>query len=164
MSARKFDPVWLPEDRALNGRASQTLLAKFNQCRRGAFLYRLHDGGPASHEMHRGSALHEIARRATLAAIDQGEPLIPGEIVKAIADEVLAEMDVPFEQQDYVRECSWRLAGWLTLNPASVVAVETLFVLELGDWTIRGKIDFAEAMDDGAAVRVVDYKSSRALP
>lgn len=162
---RKFDPVHLPPDRALNGKVSQTLAAKFNSCRRSAYLYQVHEGGAASHEMLRGSALHEVLERSTVAAINGDERTIPPEIVKAIVDEVLREMDVPVEEHDYIRESAYRWASETTIPPAEeVLAVETLFVLELAGWTLRGKIDYAESRDGGVRAGVRDYKSSRHLP
>lgn len=161
---RRFEPVHLPPDRALNHRVSQTLAAKFNACRRSAYLYQTLHGGAGSHQMLRGSGLHEVLARAINATIDAGELTIPPELVKAIVDEVLAEIDVPIEEHDYLRESAYRWASETAIDPAAVIAVETLFVLELGDWSIRGKIDFAEMLDGGARVRVKDWKSSRSLP
>lgn len=157
----KFTPVHLPDDRQLNGRVSQTMLRHFDGCPRSGYLYALTRGEVRTPEMLRGTALHLIAERATKAAMEQGEPIIPAELVKAIADEVLAEVHVPSGEWDYLRECAWRLGSELAIDPGAVVACETLFVLRVGDYDVRCRIDFAQLTEDGAAVLVRDYKSGR---
>lgn len=159
-----FTPVHLPPDRALNGRASQTFLRHYDGCPRSGFLYATTRGEVRTPEMLRGTALHLIAQRAVEAAIEQGEPTIPPDVVKVIADEVLAEVHVPSDEWDYLRECAWRLASELAVTPSAVVACETLFTLRLGERDVRCRIDFAELADEGAAVLVRDYKSGRGAP
>jgi hypothetical protein len=163
---RRFQPVHLPEDRHLHGKASQTLLRHYNACPRSAYLYALHKGDASTPEMQRGSGLHAVIERATSLAIEQGEPFVPPEIVKAIVNEVLAdpEFAIPVEEHDYLRESAYRWAAEWAIDPVSVVAVETLFVLQLGGYEVRCRIDFAELRERGAVVYVADYKSSRAAP
>jgi hypothetical protein len=158
----RFQPVHLPE--GLGGRASQTFLRHYDRCPRSAYLYALHKDDAKTVEMVRGTAIHEACARGTLAAIEQGEPGIPPEVAKAITDEVLAEQHVPIEQHDYIRESVYRWASEATFDPGSVVAVETLFVLDIGGYQVRAKVDFAQLLEDGAAVLVRDFKSSRAAP
>jgi hypothetical protein len=116
--------------------------------------------------MQRGSGLHAVIERGTSLAIEQGEPFVPPEIVKAIVNEVLAdpEFAIPVEEHDYLRESAYRWAAEWAVDPVSVVAVETLFVLQLGGYEVRCRIDFAELRERGAVVYVADYKSSRAAP
>jgi hypothetical protein len=45
-----------------------------------------------------------------------------------------------------------------------VIAVERLIVMQLEGFEVRMKVDYAALLEDGAAVHVVDYKSSRSLP
>jgi hypothetical protein len=163
---RRFQPVHLPEDRHLHGKASQTLLRHYNACPRSAYLYALHKGDASTPEMQRGSGLHAVTERGTSLAIEQGEPFVPPEIVKAIVNEVLAdpEFAIPVEEHDYLRESAYRWAAEWAVDPVSVVAVETLFVLQLGGYEVRCRIDFAELRERGAVVYVADYKSSRAAP
>jgi hypothetical protein len=163
---RRFQPVHLPEDRHLHGKASQTLLRHYNACPRSAYLYALHKGDASTPEMQRGSGLHAVIERGTSLAIEQGEPFVPPEIVKAIVNEVLAdpEFAIPVEEHDYLRESAYRWAAEWAVDPVSVVAVETLFVLQLGGYEVRCRIDFAELRERGAVVYVADYKSSRAAP
>lgn len=160
----EFEPVYLPEHRQLNGKASQTFLRHFNQCPRSAFLYAWFKGEAHTVEMVRGSALHTVGERMTLAMISAGEPTIPYELVKAIASEVLAEQHVPIEEHDYIREMSYRMGREWTIDPFNVVACETLFTWKVGGWEVRAKIDFAQLLEDGRRCEVVDYKSSRAAP
>jgi hypothetical protein len=98
-----------------------------------AFLYALNKGDASTPEMQRGSGLHAVIERSTRAAIDQGEPFIPPEVVKAIVNEVLAdpEFAIPVEEHDYLRESAYRWAGEWSVDPAAVVAAETMFVLDL---------------------------------
>jgi hypothetical protein len=63
-----------------------------------------------------------------------------------------------------LRESAYRWAAEWAVDPVSVVAVETLFVLQLGGYEVRCRIDFAELRERGAVVYVADYKSSRAAP
>jgi hypothetical protein len=163
---RRFEPVHLPEGRRLNGKASQTLLRHMNTCPRSAFLYALNKGDASTPEMQRGSGLHAVIDRSTRAAIDQGEPFIPPEVVKAIVNEVLAdpEFAIPVEEHDYLRESAYRWAGEWTVDPTAVVAAETMFALQIGGYEVRCRIDFAELRERGAVVYVADYKSSRAAP
>jgi hypothetical protein len=155
----RFQPVHLPADRRLNGKASQTFLRHFNGCPRSGYLYALHKGEAQTADMIRGSAIHEILARATQLAVDEGEPMIPGELVKVEVDKVFAEMPVPVEQHDYVRECVWRWASETAFDPPAVIAVERLIVMQLEGFEVRMKVDYADLLEDGAAVHVVDYKS-----
>jgi hypothetical protein len=162
--ASRFSPVHLPADRRLNGKASQTFARHFNACPRSGYLYALHKGEAQTADMIRGSAIHEILARATQLAVDRGEGVIPGEVVKVLVDEVFAEMPVPLEQHDYVRECVWRWASETAFDPPAVIAVERLIVMQLEGFEVRMKVDYADLLEDGAAVHVVDYKSSRSMP
>jgi hypothetical protein len=160
----RFKPVHLPADRRLGDRASQTFLRHFNGCPRSGFLYALYKGEAQTIEMVRGSALHAILERGTKHAIEQGEGYIPGEVMKVIVDEVLSEYHVPFEEHDYIRECAWRWAAETAFEPADVIAVETLLVLQLEGFEVRMKVDYAGLLERGAACLVRDYKSSRSMP
>jgi hypothetical protein len=164
---RDFEPVFLPIEKAPVDRYSATFGRAFNVCPRAAYLYADTKGGAATADLQRGSAVHRINELATLAAVEQGEPGVPPpEVVKAIANEVLAdpEYHVPVEQHDYIRECAYRWAAETVIDPASLIAVETLFVLDVDGMQIRCKIDRAEILEGGAAALVVDYKSTRNLP
>lgn len=160
----RFEPVFLPEDRKLDGRMSQTFLRHANGCMRSGFLYALFKGEASTVEMQRGKALHAIVERARREAIVNGEAIVPGEIVKDIANDVLTEMPLPVEEHDYVREAVFRWAREETADPASVVALETLFAVDIAGVEVRCKVDFAELLQGGGLVRVKDWKSSRGAP
>jgi hypothetical protein len=154
----KFEPVWLPEDRALNDRASMTLLRHYSLCQRSAFFYQRYKGEAETPEMARGKAGHLAVERAIRAAIEQGEPSIPGELVKVIANEALTEIHVPFEEHDRVREGVWRWSTETAIDPGAVVALETLFAFDVDGFQVRCRIDLAELLDGGARAAVRDWK------
>jgi hypothetical protein len=160
----RFQPVTLPK--SLDGRASQTFLRHYALCPRSGYLYALHKGLESTAEMQRGSALHAVLERSIQTTMDQGEQFIPGELVKVIVGEVLAdpEFAVPLEEHDYLREMAWRWASEFSMDPHNVIALETLFELDIAGWKVRCRIDFAESVEEDRAVRVEDYKSSRAAP
>ncbi len=161
-SVSRFASVFL--DRPLERRVSQTFLHHYAGCERSGYLYAQTRDQGSSSELQRGSAVHAVAQRMTETMVAAGEPLLPPELAKVIVNEVLAEYPVPFDEHDYVRELAYRLAGELTIDPANVLACETLVVLELDGWQVRCKVDFAEARADGRVVYVADYKSARHAP
>jgi hypothetical protein len=146
--------------------------------------------GASSREMQRGKALHLIHERAVRLMLEADEPVIPPELVKTLADEVLGEVAVPFEEHDFIRESAYRLGSEIAVDPESVVAVETLFALDVPlpcprgcgqtpfvdagmicdacggaktvNFEVRCRIDFAEVLGAGLVVHVEDLKSSRA--
>lgn len=166
ISARKFEPVWLPEDRMPRDRMSVTFGRAYNVCPRAAFLYQLHKGGASTSNLERGSALHRVLELGVLAMVEQSEGSLPPEVVKSIVNEVLADPEyrVPLEEHDYIRECAYRWADETEISPDELIAVETLVVLDVDGLKVRMKIDRAELKDGGKVCSVVDYKSSRALP
>lgn len=158
----RFEPVFL--SKPLDRRVSQTMLRHSNLCRRSGFLYAETKGSAQTVEMMRGSCSHAIKERATNEMLSQGEPTIPPDLVKVIVDEALEEFPVPIEEHDYLREESYRWAEQFAINPADVVCVERLIVLEIEGWHVRMKIDFAEVSEDGRRGYVGDYKSGRGAP
>jgi hypothetical protein len=164
VSARDFEPVWLPEDsRVRQGIVSATFLRHFNSCRRAAFLYETVKG-PLSTAMDRGSALHAVQDRAIRAQIEQDERTVPPELVKAIVDEVLAEFDVPVEEHDYLRECAFRWASEWECDPERIIGPEQLIELDVGGMVVRCRVDRAMLSEDGLLLEVEDTKSSRSMP
>lgn len=165
-SWRDTEPVWLPEhlEPTVKG-VSQTFMGRFNVCRRSAYLYVIHKGGATSHAMERGSGVHLAIERARLLAIENGEGYLPPELAKVVVDEVLADasLAIPLEEHDFMREQLYRWAGETRIDADRVVAIERLFVLDLGyGITLRAKIDYAERTPDGGWFHVEDYKSSKA--
>lgn len=163
MSFRDLPPV--AENVPPRDKASQTLLARQAVCPRSAYLLLKHDGGVASHEMHRGSAFHEWAKRATLMLIERGEHMLPWEIGKDLMAEVVAdhpEWVIPPDEDEALRIAATHWCQCTVIDPSSVVAVEKLFELPVGDMRVRGKVDVAFAVEGGVAVR--DYKTSMNIP
>lgn len=153
----RFAPVHL--SKPLDKRASQTFLRHMARCPRSAYLYAEHKGEAQNDAMARGTAFHVLAERSIKLAIENGEQTIPPELVRDVLTEVLAEFPVPFDEHDFLREMSWRWASEWTLDPVQVVACETLFVLNVGGWDVRAKVDFAELR--GQTLYVADWKSGR---
>lgn len=153
----RFDPVYL--SKPLDKRVSQTALRHMARCPRSAYLYFENRGEAQNDAMVRGSAAHAIFERATKLAIENHEPMVPPELVRDVLAEVLAEFPVPWHEQDLLREMTWRWATEWTIDPAQVVACETLYVLEVGGWEVRAKVDFAEMRGD--VLYVADYKTGR---
>lgn len=160
----RFKAVHLPPGRVPQGAVSMTALRHFQACPRSGFLYLLYRGIGQSAAMARGAAAHAAFERGALAMIEQGEPMLPPDLMKTIVDEVLVEYPVPVSEHDYLREMAYRWAEQTTADPAAVVAVEQLVELELAGWRLRCKLDFAESLEGGLAVRVDDYKTSLAAP
>lgn len=154
-----FDPVFL--DKPLGNRAAQTFLRHANACMRSGYLYAKYRGEASTVEMQRGRALHSVCERSTRLMVEMGEATVPPEVVKDQLDVVLRETPVPVEEHDYLREAAYRWASEFTIDPAAVVACETLFTMRVGDWDVRCRVDYADLSDDGAVVHVVDYKSGR---
>ena len=144
-----FTPVHLAQP--LADRGSQTFLRHYSLCPRSGFLYAKYRGEASTGAMQRGTAFHEVRGRATRTMLEMGEPMIPPELVKAIVNEVLAEMPVPLEEHDYLRECATGGRARSRSTRATVIAYETLFALHLDGFEVRARVDFAELTEDGAA-------------
>jgi hypothetical protein len=176
---RQLPPVEETVDRP--SRFSQTLVRHANYCPRSAFLYLKHKGG-LSIEMDRGSVLHLFAQRMTLELLARGEPSLwapsqaedvvvaAGEVAsltKVMVDEILDDPELgfvlPAYAADQARVAAYHLAiGW-DVDMGSVLGVERTFVLDVGGWEIRGRIDLL-TWPDPAEVVVTDYKTSLAMP
>lgn len=159
----RFEPVHLPPERVPDGAVSMTGLKHFQACPRSGYLYLLHKGSAQSVAMARGSAFHEIVERATRAMLVEQETQMPGELIKAITQEVLSETQVPVSEHDYIREMAYRWAEQTTIDPSKVIGVEQLVEVEIGGWRVRCKLDLIEQGEDGS-VRIDDYKTSLAAP
>ena len=150
----KFEAVFLPEDRRFGDRISQTALRHYDGCPRSGYLYQAFKGEASTDAMVAGSAGHAVLERCTRACIETGEVTIPAELAKAIVDEVLAEYHVPVGRHDYLREAVYRWASETAIDPSQVIACETLIVLEVEGVQVRMRVDYADMIEGGAAVRV----------
>jgi PD-(D/E)XK nuclease superfamily protein len=129
----RFAPVRWTADEALGDGVSATFLRHLNLCARSAFLYQRYKGQALTVEMQRGKLGHRALELATRTIIQNGERNIPPELAKAVLDEVIADPEYwcPIEHHDYVREAVYRWAAHTIMDPAYVVAVETLFELDV---------------------------------
>lgn len=161
---RKFPPV--PEDERPDRprRLSQTFLRTADRCRRAGLLYLKYRGGPTTHALDRGSVFHLFAERAVNLLIEQDEPQLPPEIAKDLMAECLADprFTVPSEEVDGLRVMAYHFAEGVVIDPATVVAVERKFVLDIGGWQVVGKLDVAWLRDQLAGV--FDWKTTYAIP
>jgi hypothetical protein len=176
---RHLPPVEEKVDRP--SRFSQTLVRHANYCPRSAFLYLKYKGG-VSIPMDRGSVLHLFAQRMTLELLARGEPSLwapsqaedvvvaAGEVAsltKVMVDEILDDPELGFVLPDYAadqaRVAAYHLAiGW-DVDMSTVLGVERTFVLDVGGWEIRGRIDLL-TWPEPSMVVVHDYKTSLAVP
>lgn len=162
-------PIELRPERP--ARLSQTWLSNYSRCKHSAFLYTKYRGAVTSPQMERGSLAHEVWQVLTNEALDNGWPTIPHEMAKAALFDLYASgrFTVPPDEWDHVRRCvfNWAAAteaettgtgfgGPLPLD--KILGVETLVVMEIGDWTISGKLDLA--WRDEITVYIRDYKTA----
>lgn len=160
---RDLPPVAIPVE--VPRRLRQTLLRTIDNCDRAGYLHLLHDGGPGSHELNRGSIGHVVFAKLTNMAIEQGESKIPPEVGKDILNETLAEnveLQVPVRERDSLRAMVFNFCEGNFFYPETIIAVEQELVLRLGRWTITGRPDrveqpFRERID------VIDYKTTFAI-
>jgi hypothetical protein len=156
---RKLAPV---EPVDLPARLSQTLLRHFDRCARSGYLYMKHGGGVPSPAMARGTAFHLFAERATRLLVEESEPRLPYDVGRGLMVEVFGEVDVPVAEHDRLRQMAYHWCEGFAIDPDKVVAVEQKMVLDIGGWTVSGKVDYAELADGLCAVR--DYKTTFNLP
>lgn len=161
-SLRELPPV--EENVPRPATASQTLLAKLDSCPRSGYLYLKHAGGPSSPALVRGTIFHRFAEEAVNTMLQTGETQMPPDVARELAQAIIEESDepLPAAEQDAIRLMAFHWAESTAIDPGTVAAVEQLFELELGDWTVRGKIDLALILGETAVVR--DYKTSLAIP
>lgn len=140
-------------------RLRQSLLSLADSCPYASYLYVLHDGGVASHAMHRGSAFHATVARAVDAMREHGNESIAPDDCKAIMVEVLAEHPewvIPAGEMDGLRVMCHRWAQAFVLPDPSARA-EQAFTMRSGDHTVSGTIDLIWTVGDTLFIR--DYKA-----
>lgn len=150
-------------------KASQTLMSRFNVCPFSAALYLDNKGGRQSYEMLRGSLFHRFVEEAVAWISDEHEhdPTVrqmPPEVAKANMMHLIAESGehLPEHEMDACRLMAWHWSEATVVDPDYIVGLEQTIELEIGDWTVRGKLDFAEVGPFGALVQ--DLKTSIHLP
>lgn len=139
----------------------QTFLRHFDLCRRSAYLYRTVDS--RAHAMDRGTLFHATVEKCIALMVEQGESTIPMELAKAILEETAAEradLTVPWGEKDGLRAAVAHWAEAWDVDPDRIVAVEAPLSLELGEYTVRGRVDLVLRSLAEQALEVPDWKTS----
>lgn len=146
--------------------AGQTMLSRANLCPRSAAFYLIFGGGTETHATARGTLAHLFDEQMRDYLLEEGEATMPAEVCKDRMMALIAEhpeMPLPEHEQEALRIYSWN-AGWgTTIDPKTLVCNETSFVLPVGDWLVRGRVDQADVLPDGSAL-ITDRKSGLNLP
>lgn len=160
---RDLPPVDESEQPQIPERPSQTLLKLHDRCDRSAMLYLIYRAGAGSHELNRGAAVHDVIAELTQKHIvEGGKNVVPPEEGK---DALLAYFEENPHLQMHAAErdaarymiANWCLGSWF--DPPRVIAVETTLTMEIGGFTIVGRVDLAETLGP-AEIAVTDYKTS----
>ncbi len=141
-----------------------TWLSQFADCPRSGFLARKYRNGAPTQPMIRGSLGHEVWETLTNLLIVSDEPTVPGEVARDVFSDVLKkhpEWVLPPHEVDAVRGMNWNWAEHFRINTGEIFGVEQLWVLELDEALVRGKLDLL-LVGDGMA-KVTDYKTSLAM-
>jgi RecB family exonuclease len=145
--------------------ASQSLLARIDVCPFSGALYIDYKGGPQTAALARGEVCHHFFERATNMLMEQEEPSMPPEVGKDLMQAIIEErtdLALPAGEQESCRIIAWNWSEATVLDLNSIVCVESMLSLQIGEWTVRGRVDRAEIADRQAFVR--DYKTSLAIP
>lgn len=146
-------------------KASQTFLSRFNVCPFSAALYLKTKGGPQSPAMLRGSLFHRFVEESVAYLVDEGETQMPPEVGK---DRMMALIrdsgeHLPEYEMNALRAMAWNWSDATVIDPDEIVGLEQMIELQIGNWTVRGKLDFAEIGPvQGALIR--DYKTQINIP
>jgi hypothetical protein len=170
----------MPSEPAWRGYASQTFLKHADQCLHSAWLYKQHQGGPSSVPKQRGVLLHLVWQRMLELLQERGESTLyarqPGEgidyarrqvasLTEQLVEQVREEnpqLHVPHTEADAVRQMAYHLAVAMPVDPQKLVAIEGGYVLDIGGWEVRCRVDTAELHGD--ELHMKDVKTSFALP
>jgi hypothetical protein len=137
---------------------SQTLLAKHDKCPRSAYLTRKYRTG--SVEMDRGTAAHEVFERLTNTCLEGEEATIPGDLCRAVADEVMRErtdLVLPADEQDAVRAMAWNWGEGMAIDAETYIGAEIPLETEINGWVVTCKLDLVEGI--GSSIHIHDYKT-----
>lgn len=145
--------------------AGQTALSKADKCLRDYFFYRSMGGGVQSHAMARGIVWHGGIDRLTAYMIENGEPMVSGEIardfVEGYADDH-PKYIMPEIERDSLRAMAWNWGEATVLDLENILGHEVSVSMTFGDWLLRCRIDLVYGYPDHIAI--VDYKTSLAMP
>lgn len=146
--------------------AGQTMLSHANLCPRSAAFYLIFGGGTETHATARGTLAHLFDEQMRDYLLEEGETTMPPEVAKDRMMALIAErtdLPLPEHEQEALRIYAWN-CGWGTvIDPKTLVCNESTFALEIGDWTVRGRVDQADILPDHTAL-ITDRKSGLNLP
>lgn len=148
----------LPE----NWTPSQTFLRTMDSCDRAALLYLTYGAGAGSHELNRGSLMHETIERLERLLIEQQENTIPPEMGRDILYEVMREnprLQVSAFQRDELRYLIDHFCRGTYFEPERIIGIEKTLSLETGGFRVQVRPDLIEDMGGGVC-RIRDYKSA----
>jgi hypothetical protein len=140
----------------------QSVLARHDKCPRSAYLALKYDRSSVA--MDRGTAFHAFVERAIETMRDHDEQTMPGEQARELADAVMAELTdlvLPAEEQDAIRLMAWNWAESFVLDWNTIIGVEVPLSMELGGFTLTGRLDLIEAA--GPTLFSKDWKTSLAI-
>lgn len=140
----------------------QTLLSKYTECRRSAYLYMKYNGGPWTHPLAGGVLLHRTLEQVLNHMIENDEPTIGPETAKDILNEVMvASTDLTVEpgRMDEIRGMVYHVAEGLAIQPHAHLGVELPIEIPVGNRLVTGTIDYAEVIEPRVAL-VLDWKSA----
>lgn len=123
---------------------SQTFLRIHDKCDRAALLYLTYGGGAATHELNRGSLVHETIERLLRILKTEGEPQVPSEIARDVLYEVMAdnpEMQISAEERDSARYMVDHWARGTTWEPEKILGIEKTLTLETGGFRVLVRPD-----------------------
>jgi predicted nucleic acid-binding Zn ribbon protein len=146
---------------------SQSFLAHVDVCARSGYLFLRHRGGPTSHEMDRGTAGHEFARRFIELLVERDENTAPSEVAKDVLQTVIddhPELQLPAAEREVLRMIAHHFAEKLSVDPDKVVALEKMLELDINGVLVRGKVDFAAIYPEAHHALIRDWKMSFAPP
>lgn len=146
-------------------KASQTLLSHIDSCPFSGALYLKHKGGPQTAAMARGEAFHDFVERALGMLLENDETHMPPDVAKDLMQAVLEErvdLSVPASEQDACRLMAWNFAAATVIEPSTVAGVEQMLEVQVGDFTVRGKLDLILRGDGWLQIK--DWKTSLSLP
>lgn len=143
-----------------------TFMRTHDRCDRAAYLDLKHDGGPGSHALNRGAVFHVFAAKAVNWIREHDEHRIDPETAKDLMLEAMREnrhLTVPAFERDALRGMAYNFAEGTYFEPHTIVGVEQMIELPIGDYLLRGRIDLIEQPHYGR-IDVTDYKTSFDVP
>lgn len=139
----------------------QTLLSKYVECPRSAYLYLKYNGGALTHPLAGGTLLHRALEQYIKTLLANNEPYGNPELAKEILNEQLAastDLTVSPARFDSMRAMMFHAAEGFVIRPERVVCIETAVSMEIAGHRVTGQIDFAEASEFGVIIK--DFKSA----